>query len=268
MALYLIGLGLHDEKDITVRGLEIVRRVKAVYLENYTSVLSCSVERLEDFYGRKVVVLDRDAVEKGPDEMLDQALDGDVAFLVVGDPMGATTHIDLVLRAHEKGVKVEFINNASVLTAIGVVGLELYKYGKTTSIVFPQEGWVVDTPYDVIRQNQEHGLHTLCLLDIKVSEPSKEALRKGGSVTASDPRFMTVNQAIQALLDIESRRGEKVFTDETLCIGCARLGSPEPFIRVGKAKDLLGVDFGAPLHSLIVPGKLHFMEEDALRLHK
>lgn len=37
--LYLIGLGLSDETDITVKGLEIVRKASRVYLEAYTSIL-------------------------------------------------------------------------------------------------------------------------------------------------------------------------------------------------------------------------------------
>ena len=37
--LYLIGLGLSDETDITVKGLEIVKKCSRVYLEAYTSIL-------------------------------------------------------------------------------------------------------------------------------------------------------------------------------------------------------------------------------------
>jgi diphthine synthase len=91
------------------------------------------------------------------------------------------------------------------------------------------------------------GLHTLCLLDIK------KDLEK----------YMTVNEAIEILLKIESKRGENVFTNETFCVGCARLGG-DFVIKAGKASELLKFDFGKPLHCLIVPGKMHFMEEDIL----
>lgn len=37
--LYLIGLGLSDETDITVKGLETVKKCARVYLEAYTSIL-------------------------------------------------------------------------------------------------------------------------------------------------------------------------------------------------------------------------------------
>jgi len=62
--LYLIGLGLGDERDITVRGLEIVRRCAHVYLESYTAILGVDRLALERFYGRPVAEADRDRVEQ------------------------------------------------------------------------------------------------------------------------------------------------------------------------------------------------------------
>ena len=251
MTLYIIGLGLGDEKDVTLRGLEIIKKAKKAWLESYTSVLQCSKSDLENLYGREVILADRNLVEKSSDEMLDLAISSDVAFLVIGDPMSATTHVDLVLRAREKGAAVEIVHNTSVMTAVGVIGLELYKYGKTPSIVFPDEKMPIEGHYDAVKENKVRGLHTLCLLDIKMDDEI--------------PKFMTVNEGIKSLLSVEKKRGENVFTDDTLCIGCARLGCSNMKIKVGTASELLSEDFGKPLHCLIVPGKLHFMEEDAIK---
>lgn len=44
--LYLVGLGLADETDITVKGLEVVRKAERVYLEAYTAILLVDKERL------------------------------------------------------------------------------------------------------------------------------------------------------------------------------------------------------------------------------
>ena len=247
MTLYMIGIGLWDEKDITLKGLESVKKCGKVFLESYTSKLGVPVDKLEELYGRKIILADRELVEKRADEILAPAKDGDAAFLVIGDVFGATTHTDLFLRAREQGIKVSVINNASILNAIGIVGLELYKFGKKTSIPFHNEG--VETPYNVLKQNQASGLHTLMLLDIH----------------ADKERFMSVQYAINYLLMVEERRKEGVFTKDTLCVGLARVGSPEPKIVAGKASELLEVDLGGPLHSLIIPGKLHFVEEDALK---
>ena len=172
MTLYLIGIGLGDEKDITLKGLEIIKRCGKVWLESYTSVLGCSKAELERLYGRAVDLADRDLVEKDSDRLLETAKSGDTALLVVGDPMSATTHVDLMLRARKAGIAVEVVHNASVMTAVGVVGLELYKYGKTTSIVFPDEKMPVEAHYDAVKENLSRGLHTLCLLDIKMGDGS------------------------------------------------------------------------------------------------
>lgn len=261
--LSLIGLGLGDERDITVKGLETVRKADLVYLEQYTSVLGVEKERLEEFYGRPVMIATRDLVEKEAEtKLIAPARETHVAFLVVGDPFGATTHTDLVLRAREAGVPVEVIHNASIMNAVGAVGLELYKYGKTTSIPFPEEGYEPDTPYDVIKENIARGLHTLCLLDIKVAEPDKESLRQGDR-RAAPPRFMTVAQAIDVLRAIEARRGEHVISETMLAIGVARLGQDAQIV-CGPIAAVAAADLGRPLHALIIPGKLHVVEEEAL----
>lgn len=246
--LYFIGLGLYDEKDISLKGLEIIKKCKKIYLESYTSKLGCSVDRLEKLYKKKIIKADRELVEKNPDIILKQAKKHDVAFLVVGDPLSATTHVDLRLRAEKKKIKTAVIHNASIFNAVSITGLQLYKFGRVSSIPFSEESFTPETPYEVIKENKSQGLHTLLLLDLK---PDKK-------------RFMTVNEAIWYLLKIESNKKKEVFTEDTLVIGCARLGSLKPLIKVGKAKDLLEKRFGKPLHCLIIPGKLHFMEEESI----
>lgn len=260
MTLYFIGLGLNDEKDITVRGLEAVKRCKKLYLESYTSSLRCPVARLEKLYKKKIILADREMVEQKAEEtILADAMKEDVGFLVVGDPMGATTHADLFLRAKEKGIDVRIINNASVMNAVGNTGLELYKFGRTTSIVFPRDNWMPESPYDAIKMNRQFGLHTLCLLDIQIEKD-----RRGKMAS----RCMTVNEGIRYLLDIGKKRKDGTITENTLMVGCARLGADDAMIRAGKAKDLLKMDFGKPLHCLIIPGELHFKEEEMLRMWK
>lgn len=266
MTLYFIGLGLYDMLDISLRGLDIIRRAEKIYLERYTAILHTSVEEMEKFFGKKIYLADREMVENKGDNIVEEAKNKEIAFLVVGDPFGATTHIDLFLRARKQKVRIEVVHNASILTAIGVVGLELYKYGKTTSIVFPDEGWMPKTPYEVIKKNKEMGLHTLCLLDIKVSEPTKEDLLRGIN-KPQPPRFMTVNQAIKVLLELEEKHKEGVIKKDTIMIGCARLGGTgeEPKIIAGTPEELIKQDFGKPMHSLIIPSEeLHHIEEEMI----
>ncbi|MBN1376848.1 diphthine synthase [Candidatus Woesearchaeota archaeon] len=249
MVLYFIGLGLEDEKDITVKGLYAVKKSDYVFLENYTSLLQVPVEKLEEFYGKKIIGADRNLVENNADEILDKAKDKNVSFLVVGDIFGATTHTDLWLRAKEKNIECRFIHNASVINVAGSVGLELYKFGKTTSIVFPEKNYNPKTAYDVIKMNKKNGLHTLCLLDIK----------------SKDNKFMSVKEGLNLLLEKENELGKKLINGDTKVIGCARLGCKDKKIKYSVVKDLLKEDFGKPPHCIIVPGELHFIEEEALK---
>ena len=249
MTLYFIGLGLFDENDISLKGFEMVKRCQRAYLDGYTGVLSCGTETLEKLYGKEIILASRDLVENHAEEtIINEAQDKDVAFLVVGDPMAATTHLDLRMRAEGAGVKCVVVNSSSIVSAVGITGLQLYKFGKITSIPFPEKEWKPETPYVVIKGNLKAGLHTLVLLDLRPAEH----------------RFMTVNEAIAYLLDIEGMKREGIFTKETLCIGCARLGSLEPCIKAGSAGELLTQDFGGPVHCLVVPATLHFAEEEAL----
>src|SRR3989344_7106762 len=122
MALYLVGLGLSDEKDITLRGLEAVKKCSKVYLENYTSLLQCSKEVLEKLTGKKIILADRTQTENQSDEIIAEATKTDVALLVVGDPFAATTHINYLLDCKKKNVDIKIIHNASILTAVGEIG--------------------------------------------------------------------------------------------------------------------------------------------------
>ncbi len=250
MALYLIGIGLSDEKDITLKGLELVKASEVVYLENYTSLLSVNLEKLEQLYDKKIILADRETVEKkAEDTILKDAKEKNTAFLVVGDPFAATTHFDLLNRAKKAGIKTKIVHNASVLTAIAVTGLQLYKFGKTTSLPFASKGFEPETHYDVLKDNAELDLHTLILLDLNPSEK----------------RFMSINYAIKNLLEIEDKRKEGVFDKDTLCIACSNLGSEKQIIRAGKASDLINSDFGKGLQCLIIPGEIHFAEQEAVQ---
>jgi diphthine synthase len=75
-------------------------------------------------------------IENGQGKILEEAKKNNVAVLIVGDVFSATTHHTFLGEAAKAGVKVEVVYNASILTAVGVVGLQLYKYGKVTSIPF------------------------------------------------------------------------------------------------------------------------------------
>ncbi len=242
--LSLIGIGLagaDGANDITLKGLTLVRKADVVYLEGYTSLLGCSVEELEAVHGRKITVLMRPDVESS--FILDEAEKKNVALLVVGDPFAATTHSSLMMEARERGIKVEIVHNASILTAIGETGLSLYKFGRVVSLAYDV---VTPSVYEAIRDNLHCGLHTLCLLDIQ----------------ADKQRFMTVNEGIRILLQLEEKEKQNVLAQSMLLFGIARLGGKNQLIKSGTFEELEKIDFGSPPHCIIIPAlKRHFVEE-------
>ena len=260
MVLYLIGLGLCNEKDITVRGLEYIKQSDYIYMEYYTSILGIDSTKLEEYYGKKIILADREMIEIGFDkEILEKAKSSKVSLLVVGDPFSATTHIDLYLRCIHEGVKVEVVNNASILNSIGITGLSLYRFGETVSIPFFTEKWRPYSFYDKICRNYNNDLHNLILLDIKVKEISEENLAKGKKIYEK-PRFMTVNQALEELLEASQKsetisENKGLINEDNLCYGVARIGSESQIVKAGKIKDIIKYDFGKPLHSVVLCAK-------------
>uniref|UniRef100_A0A7S3K0G1 diphthine methyl ester synthase n=1 Tax=Aureoumbra lagunensis TaxID=44058 RepID=A0A7S3K0G1_9STRA len=262
MSLFLVGLGLGDEKDITVRGLEIVKECDEVWLESYTSILGADREKLASYYGREVKEASRETVESEMEKILTK--EKKIAVLVVGDPLCATTHTDLALRARSRGLHVEFIQNASVMAAVGRTGLQLYRFGQTVSIPYYDDDWRPRSFYDKIAVNAAADLHTLCLLDIKTKEPDYVELAKSGRKRFLPPRFMSITEAIDQLLECEQIEMRGITNCNTLGIGLARLGQPDQRIVAAPLSKLRSLDFGAPLHSLVICASLHELELEFL----
>ncbi len=244
--LTFVGLGLFDADDISVKGLSCITAADAVFLEGYTSrLMGATVQDLEHRYNRPVRVLFREDIEQHPDDVLDAAATGNAVLLIAGDPMVSTTHIDLRIRAAERGIATAIIHGASIMSAVcGLTGLQNYRFGKSCSLPFPQKNWAPVTPVEVIAKNLAQNLHTLVYLDIQKD------------------RFMTVPEAVGLLEGLAAKTGTTI----PLYIGVARAGSGAPVVGAGPADAVRRIDFGSPLHILIVPAELHDMEHRYLEL--
>ncbi len=247
--LIFIGLGLHGE-GISLMGLREAQGADTVYAELYTSLmLEFDMKQLEQKIGKPIKIVGRGVVEENPEEILEAARRGKVAFLVPGDSMVATTHVDLRLRAAKAGIATKIIHGASIASAAaGLTGFQSYKFGPAATIPFPDNPST--RPYEVLAENRERGLHTLLLLDIR----------------AEEGRAMTADEAMGIMAGLEEKLRKGAFTSSTLAVVVARAGSDDAVVRADEAGKLLGIDFGPPPHVLIVPGKLHFVEAEALRV--
>lgn len=244
--LTFIGLGLYDERSITVEGQETIRSADRVFGEFYTStLLGATIDDLEAYHDIEIEVRDRAGVEQQPDEMLDLAESAAVVFVTAGDTMISTTHVDLRLRAEDRGIETRVIHAPTAESAAsGLTGLQNYRFGKATTLPFPDShggDGVPTSVIDTIDANQERGLHTLVYLDIK----------------AEQNRYMSADVAAEMLA---------AEYDDVLAVVVARAGSPEPLVAADTLSTLAARDFGDPLHLLVIPGSLHFIEADALEV--
>ena len=250
--LTFIGLGLNDERGISLQGLEEAKTSDFVFAEFYTSLMpGLSMKNLETLVGKPIQVLSRaDIEEKAEEKLLRLAEEAKVALLVPGDPMTATTHVDLRLRATKRTIETTVIHGVSAISAAaGSTGLQSYKFGKAVTIPIPEFGPPVETPYNVIKENSLRGLHTLVLLDIK----------------ADAGICLSIEDALRQLLAIEQKRQEHVTHEDRLAAGVARIGANDMVVRGGRIKELISHDFGGPPHMVIFPGRLHFVEAEALQ---
>jgi diphthine synthase len=243
--IYLIGLGIGNEKDITARGIEACSRCAEVYAELYTARWPGDMKRLEKLIGKTVAILSRQDMEEGAGKLVKRAKERDIAVLVPGDPLSATTHIGLMMEARERKVKAEVIHASSILTAVAETGLSLYNFGRTVTVVPPQEGYAPASFYDAAEKNAKLGMHTLLLLDV-------------GMGTAA---------GISVLMAIGAKRKKPLVSGNTMLVAASALGTPEAVIRYGKARDLLRKPMEPPA-VLILPGKLHFTEKEYLEAFK
>ncbi|MGM0592309.1 MAG: diphthine synthase [Halobacteriota archaeon] len=258
--LTFIGLGLYDERSITVEGREALVDADRAFAEFYTSKLvGATVEDLESYHGLPIEVRDRVGVEQDPGPILDAAASEDVVFLTAGDTMISTTHVDLRLRAAERGIETRVIHGVTAQSAAsGLTGLQNYRFGKAVTLPFPYAHGGDDVPVSVaesIEANLERNLHTLVYLDIKVGDTPTD--RRGTSTGSDEPvdEYMTADVAADLLAGNWRDR---------LAVAVARAGSPDPIVAADRLSALAGRDFGDPLHLLVIPADLHHIEADAL----
>src|SRR3989344_1920685 len=170
--LYLIGTGIGN--GLSSEAIEILKGCKKIYLESYTSVFQGDLKKVEKLINKKVEKAERDFVESYD---VSNALKENVALLIIGDVFSATTHISLFNDCKEKNVEVKILNNSSILTAIGITGLELYKFGKTASIPFNNKN--IETPFKILEDNKKINAHTLFLLDLDPLKDKFLNIREG-----------------------------------------------------------------------------------------
>ena len=247
--LWFVGLGISGFKSIPSEALDILSKADIVYLEQFTSPIGkIDLIKIKNATKGEFILAKRWLVEDGK-EILENAKKKKVVLLAYGDPYIATTHIELRIRAIEEKIKTYSIHASSSLTSlIGECGLHFYKVGRIATIM--SEIKSLTTPYYVIYKNIIEGNHTVLLLEYNQDKDF----------------FLDPKDALNRLVETEKGQKRNVISPSTYAIVASRIGFKEQKIISGKISSLMKMDFGKPPHTVIIPGRLHFTESDALQI--
>ena len=247
--LWFIGLGVSGIKSIPLEAVEVLSKADFVFLEQFTSPIKKSdLEKIKKMTPGEFKLTKRWQIEDG-NEILKAAKRKKVVLLSYGDPYIATTHIELRTRAIQEKIKTYSIHASSSLTSmIGECGLHFYKVGRIATIMSDMKS--MTTPYYVIYKNIIEGNHTVLLLEYNQDQNF----------------FLNPKDAFSRLIDTEQGQKRKVIESSTYAIVTSRIGFKDQSIISGKISNLLRREFGEPPHSIIITGKLHFTESDALKI--
>lgn len=247
--LWFIGLGISGWKSIPNEAVDILSKADIVYLEQFTSPISkTDLEKIKKMTKGEFKPAKRWLVEDG-NEILQNAKKKKVVLLSYGDPYIATTHIELRARAIEEKIKTFSIHASSSLTSmIGECGLHFYKVGRIATIMSEMNS--LTTPYYVIYKNIIEGNHTVLLLEYNQDKNF----------------FLDPKDALNGLIETEKGQKRNVINESTYVVVASRIGFKDQSIISGKVSSLRKIDFGKPPHTIIVTGRLHFTESDALKV--
>jgi len=245
--LTFVGLGL-SAKGLTLEGVEELKNADAVYLEYYTTPHEPQlVGHVQQVTGKRLTIVDRGFVEDGS-AILADAKQRNVVLAVLGDPMIATTHTELRVRAIKQGIETRVIHSATIVSAAASAsGLHSYKFSRTVTVTRESVG-KLSQAYHILHENLLEGAHTLLLMEYDV--------QSGEGVSPAD--------AIAGLLLAEGNFKRGVVSEDTFAILLSRLGREDAAIAAGSLAELAKREAGGPPHSLVVPGKLHFTEVEAI----
>lgn len=272
--LVLVGIGPGTVEAMTTEAIEIAKAADFRRYEAYTALWpEDELANLVANIGPIEKVM-RPEVEN-PEEILGLAKDNLVALLVVGDPLQATTHVDLQMQAAEQGIDCKIVHGISITNLVtGAIGLSNYKFGRQTTITYPYNGWIATSPLEVIAVNRAQGLHTLALLDL---DPTGAGTGKQKPMEPKDA-VVSLIAMVEKLVGVKDNLPNdsvleqlKVAAAESICteiydipvVLCSDMGTPQQSI---VTTDVAGLQLeeGGRMNCLVFPASTSDVEDKAL----
>jgi len=242
--LFLVGAGL-SEGGLTEEALELLKRNSVtIFAEKYTGWFGDRIPELEKKLAKKVGILDRSGLEDNITSLIGLAKKGDIAVLVAGDPLIATTHKIAYIEARKAGVDVSVIHASSIVSAaMGASGLDFYRFGQICTIPTWSDHYKPVSFYETVDKNMANGLHSILLLDydpkIGSIQPSyaadilasAEKIYKKGIIKPSTKVILLHNLSIpgeqKLLLTLDVVKGLRLDTGPTVMILPAKMSDVE-----------------------------------------
>ncbi|MHB1829921.1 MAG: diphthine synthase [Candidatus Micrarchaeaceae archaeon] len=246
----LIGIGL-GARDISIKAIDFIKSADIVIMDGYTSTIRQeSIEFIIKETGKVPKKEPRSSFEENLKETIKTAGGKAMAILVIGDPLIATTHHIILDEAKRQGIETAVFHSSSIFSAaIGESGLDIYKFGPSTTVPFWSEHYEPTSFIDAIAKNRKNGEHTLLLLDID----------KDGA------RPMGIGEALKIIAAAQEKQGSRIIADEDRIIVLADVGREGQKIFISKFSGILSreEELTGRTISLIVPAGLNFAEDEA-----
>ena len=275
--LLLIGMGLGTVAGMTMEAIEAAKKATHRRYEAYTALWPESeLNALEQRIGPIQKVM-RPEVEQ-PDELLQLAKTSLVALLVVGDPLQATTHVDLQLQAIEHGIECEVFHGVSITTVVtGAIGLSNYKFGRQTTLTYPYGGWIATSPLEMVAVNRARGLHSLVLFDL---DPTGQGTGDQKPMTPRDAKhsielmwtkledffFIFSSPPLSSHIAVQEEAFKALLSEKITTLPvvlCSDMGTPDQSITSTTVEGLEALK-GGRLNCLVIPATTSEVEEMAL----
>tara|TARA_Y100001954_G_scaffold15440_1_gene14536 strand:+ start:40 stop:915 length:876 start_codon:yes stop_codon:yes gene_type:complete len=272
--LILIGIGPGTIAAMTKEAISAAKSADFRRYEAYTALWpDDELAALEQIIGPIEKIM-RPEVEN-PKEILSLAKDHVVAVLVVGDPLQATTHVDLQLQASEMGISCEVVHGISITNLVtGAIGLSNYKFGRQTTLTYPYSGWIATSPLEVIAVNRVMGLHTLALLDLDPTgagtglqlpmqpKDAVESLNAMAEKLSDDSEYMPTETAFERL---KKESVVDICSDISAIkvVLCSDMGTDQQSI-IATTVGSLAQEKGGRMNCLVFPASTSDVEEKAL----
>ena len=272
--LVLIGIGMGAIDGMTVEAVQRMKDADFRFLEGYTAKwLDDDVRSLENLVGPIKPIMRPDV--ENPEKILALAKNSVVAVLVIGDPLQATTHVDLQLQAREAGVICHVVHGISITTLVtGAVGLSNYRFGRQTTLTYPYGGWIVTSPLEVVALNRALNMHTLVLFDLDPTGSGTGNQKPMQPIDAINSIRLMVDKLISTIEEIEVEdnltalkiEGCKLLLseiDSIKCVLCSDMGTSGRMINYGTLDELATTKEGG-LHCMVIPAIESDVEKIAL----